>query len=131
MHHHLTQEHLDALQRALQAHRLRLLREIAEHQHGKARVDALIDEFRETGQDWDLAPVFRDIEHAEVERDRGELAAVQAALQRIVDGRFGSCIECGEPIPLARLSAQPEAARCIACQTRFEARGGGVTRASL
>jgi DnaK suppressor protein len=131
MQHHLTQEQIDALQRALQAQRLRLLREIAEHQHGKARVDALIDEFRETGQDWDLAPVFRDIEHAEVERDRGELAQVQAALQRIADGTLGTCIDCGEAIPLARLLAQPEAARCIACQTRFEGRGGGVPRASL
>lgn len=131
MHHHLTQEQIEALQRALQVQRLRLLREIAEHQHGKARVDALIDEFRETGQDWDLAPVFRDIEHAEVERDRGELAAVQTALRRMAEGTFGACIDCGEPIPVARLTAQPEAARCIACQTRFEARGGGVPRASL
>ncbi len=127
----LTQEQISALRRTLQERRRSLLREIAEHQHGKARVDALIEQFNETGQDWDLAPVFRDLEHAEVERDRGELAAVQGALGRIADGSFGACIECGAQIPYARLEVQPEAARCIECQTRREARGGGVPHASL
>jgi DnaK suppressor protein len=127
----LTPKQIETLQEALQARRLRLLREIAEHQHGKARVDALIEEFSETGQDWDLAPIFRDIEHAEIERDRGELAQVQAAFRRLADADYGRCVDCGASIPYARLAAQPDAARCIGCQTRFEAKGGGVPHASL
>jgi RNA polymerase-binding transcription factor DksA len=35
-------------------------------------------------------------------------------------GHYGKCIDCGTDIPLARLQAQPWAARCVACQERFE-----------
>jgi DnaK suppressor protein len=127
----LTKTQIEAVRHALQERRLTLLRESAAHQHGNARVEAMIETFRETEQDWDLAPVFRDIEHAEIERDRSELAAVQAALRRIADGTIGACIDCGATIPYPRLQAQPEAARCIACQSTFETRGGGTPRASL
>lgn len=30
------------------------------------------------------------------------------------------CVDCGEPIPPARLAARPEAVRCIACKERKE-----------
>ncbi len=54
-------------------------------------------------------------------RDAGELAEVEAALTRVAEGSYGTCVECGEPIPHARLAANPSAARCIACQERLEA----------
>ena len=31
------------------------------------------------------------------------------------------CLECGEPIPLARLRALPDAVRCVGCQETHEA----------
>ena len=33
------------------------------------------------------------------------------------------CEDCGNPIPAARLKANPAALRCVPCQTKFE-RGG-------
>ena len=30
------------------------------------------------------------------------------------------CIDCGEPIPVERLQAMPNAVRCVACQTEHE-----------
>jgi RNA polymerase-binding protein DksA len=57
---------------------------------------------------------------AEVERDRTELAAVQAALHRLADGSYGRCADCGEPISVQRLLAQPAALRCLACQETAE-----------
>jgi DnaK suppressor protein len=57
---------------------------------------------------------------AEVERDRTELAAVEAALERLVDGRYGRCADCGEPIGTQRLQAQPAALRCLDCQAAAE-----------
>jgi len=44
------------------------------------------------------------------------LDAVNAALARIRAGTYGRCVACDEPIPAERLSALPEAARCIECQ---------------
>ncbi len=60
------------------------------------------------------------VRDAETGRDAAELREISAALQRIDDGSYGKCVDCGEAIPLPRLLAQPAAARCIGCQERFE-----------
>jgi DnaK suppressor protein len=63
----------------------------------------------------------------EDERDEGlaedlrdQLAAVQRAEQRLADGSYGLSIESGEPIPDARLEAQPTAERTVEEQSRYE-----------
>jgi DnaK suppressor protein len=45
-----------------------------------------------------------------------QLAEVLGALDRIEEGSYGSCADCGKPVPEGRLEAKPEAARCVACQ---------------
>lgn len=51
-------------------------------------------------------------------RDRADaqLALVDEALARLEGRTFGTCIRCGNLIPLERLEALPWAARCIDCQ---------------
>ncbi len=44
-----------------------------------------------------------------------EMGMIRAALRRIDEGTYGTCVNCGEPIAPARLEAVPHAARCIAC----------------
>ena len=46
-----------------------------------------------------------------------ELRSIDAALDRIAEGRFGICTRCGDPISPARLDAVPYAALCVDCQT--------------
>jgi DnaK suppressor protein len=58
---------------------------------------------------------------------------IREALQRIQDGDYGWCKECGDAIPRVRLQAVPFAARCIGCQQVEELsasvlRGDGVPR---
>jgi DnaK suppressor protein len=55
-----------------------------------------------------------------------ELGEVEAALRRVADESYGDCIDCGEPIPRARLQASPSAVRCVPCQQKVETRAGGV-----
>jgi len=43
------------------------------------------------------------------------IRVIQAALARIDDGTYGLCENCGEGIAPARLSAVPEATRCVNC----------------
>jgi len=62
----------------------------------------------------------RDLEFALDERESAELRLLDAALERIKAGTYGQCIDCGEPIPAARLHAAPEAPRCLACQEKAE-----------
>jgi DnaK suppressor protein len=52
-----------------------------------------------------------------------ELAAIDAALQRISDGRCGICDVCNQPISMARLQALPFATLCINCQRDEEHSG--------
>ena len=43
-----------------------------------------------------------------------------AALDRLNDGEYGHCAECGEAIAPARLRAMPEVSTCVRCQDRIE-----------
>lgn len=51
-----------------------------------------------------------------------ELVQVEAALQRIDEGRYGICEVCGDPIDPARLKAMPSASLCITDLQRLETR---------
>ena len=43
------------------------------------------------------------------------LAELDAALARVDDGTFGTCLRCGTEIPDARLRARPTARTCVPC----------------
>lgn len=46
------------------------------------------------------------------------LSEVIAALKSLDDGTYGTCIQCGEPIPFERLEARPQSRICITCKQR-------------
>lgn len=54
------------------------------------------------------------------DRERRLISKIRAALQRIEDGTYGVCEECGEDISLARLKARPVTRLCINCKARQE-----------
>jgi DnaK suppressor protein len=58
----------------------------------------------------------RDLAMRNVDRESSLLREVKAALRRIHDGSFGTCIECESAISPKRLAAVPWASRCIQCQ---------------
>ena len=68
--------------------------------------------------------VDADQQNALLENSAEQREQVVAALARIEDGTFGTCVDCGQPIPEARLEVRPEAARCVTDQVKFEAAGG-------
>ena len=49
--------------------------------------------------------------------------AVLDALERIEQGAYGQCLECGGRIPKRRLDVIPFAAYCIKCQRESEREG--------
>ena len=53
-------------------------------------------------------------------RRRTKLLQIDRALQRIDDGDFGNCVDCGESIAPARLAIDPTAETCIDCASRRE-----------
>jgi DnaK suppressor protein len=56
------------------------------------------------------------------DRDRKLAAKIEAALERLEEGTFGTCESCGRAISPARLRARPVTTLCIACKTEAERR---------
>lgn len=54
------------------------------------------------------------------DRERKLLSKIEKALQRIQDGSFGFCEECGEEISEGRLKARPVTTLCIKCKEEQE-----------
>lgn len=70
--------------------------------------------------DSSFADLSVDLGNAAVGRDLSELRAVQHAYERIDNGKYGECIDCGYDIPYERLQVQPTADRCAPCQMQHE-----------
>lgn len=51
----------------------------------------------------------------EADRRSVELRQIEAALQRMADGRYGYCLTCGENIAPDRLEGDPTAVLCNDC----------------
>ncbi|MCS7050653.1 MAG: TraR/DksA C4-type zinc finger protein [Thermomicrobium sp.] len=71
------------------------------------------------------ADAATDVTMAEIEQSvlrtiEEELHEVDAALERLANGTYGYCSDCGRPIERARLEVMPWAARCLSDQERFE-----------
>jgi DnaK suppressor protein len=65
----------------------------------------------------------RELAIRNVDRDTVLLREVKAALRRIQDGTFGTCMECESTISPRRLIAVPWAPRCIQCQEATDREG--------
>ena len=74
------------------------------------------------GDSADLATnrFLAELDLSRSERLARELSEVHAALERLANGTYGQCVDCGEEIDAARLHAWPTALRCLDCQDRFE-----------
>lgn len=78
---------------------------------------------RDTPQD----PADAGTNLSEADRTEAVLAAAMSqrtevldALARIENVTYGTCVDCGASIPEGRLEARPEAARCVACQAKYD-----------
>jgi DnaK suppressor protein len=49
------------------------------------------------------------------EREQAKLGQVVTAFQRLEDGTYGTCTECGGDIPFERLQIFPETPTCSSC----------------
>jgi DnaK suppressor protein len=50
---------------------------------------------------------------------------IEEAAQRLIDGEYGVCMDCGCLIDDVRLDAKPHAQFCVKCKTARERVGGG------
>ena len=89
----------------------------------------VIEEF--PGALGDNSPFADPTEEVQVQREREVSFATRSllveranrlaeALDRLREGEYGTCEECGEPIAPARLKAMPEVTTCVRCQDKLE-----------
>lgn len=94
-----------------------LIEEIAEKQ--KIESDTLRDQLVDF---YDSADDERDrqLQYLLTDRDREKLLEIDEALQRIEEGTYGICEECGKKILESRLRAMPFARLCVSCKSEWE-----------
>ena len=60
--------------------------------------------------------VNQSVAEAQLSKAKVRLVRLKEALKRVdEDEDFGLCIDCGDPIPTARLKAMPETEFCVEC----------------
>lgn len=64
--------------------------------------------------------VDREIDYTLEASDGRLLTAIDSALNRIEDGMYGTCVNCGAQIAPERLEAMPWATLCIDCKRKEE-----------
>lgn len=122
---HLTQEQKKQLRSELQTELSEVTRRLKQNENLQMNQPmresigelSLIDNHpADVGSEWfergkDLALTER-LEHHKTE--------IEEAIQRLDNGTYGTCRECGEPIPFARLQAVPSTDFCIQHAPKYE-----------
>ena len=55
-----------------------------------------------------------------MENDETTLGQIEAALERIEEGVYGTCVDCEARIPKTRLNAIPHTPYCVKCASKVE-----------
>ncbi|MCA9189211.1 MAG: TraR/DksA family transcriptional regulator [Pirellulaceae bacterium] len=55
-----------------------------------------------------------------MENDESTLDQIESALERIEDGVYGQCLECGKVIPKTRLTVLPYTPFCVKCAEKIQ-----------
>lgn len=92
----------------------------------KSRYDEAINLGNDTGKDSadEAYNIYsRNLMLGRVETDALKLRLVEQALNRIKEGEYGVCLECGEDIEERRLNYVPFARYCTECKSELEKKG--------
>lgn len=118
----LAESTVRSFERKLKDEETRLLRVIEAHEAERAGV-RLAETSAERRPDPESAEggsmAFEFEKELSVDRNsRDLLMQVRQALELIEEGKYGNCLSCARPIPVARLRVIPHTAICVACASR-------------
>jgi DnaK suppressor protein len=116
---------LDKLDRKAIARFKKIL--LKEREQIVGEVKQIVESSNEMGQDGiqDIGDEAANIYNKQIllslnENERMRLKEVDESLDRIENGTYGICEECGGPISLKRLEVRPIAKYCVPCLTKLE-----------
>lgn len=109
------------LESELQLARQRLEQALNAQRGGVDRVAHAAELLADDPSDWREHAPERALDNARCEHLLIELRDIDDALLRVARPEYGHCVACAAAIPFDRLQRQPQALRCIDCQTAAEA----------
>lgn len=110
------------IQRELDKHYAELLervRDALEKSENQQYIE-LIDGAPADSADKATGDALADLNLAIIDRQVREIRDIEATRERIADGSFGTCADCGVDVEFERLLAYPTAQRCVRCQQQHE-----------
>jgi DnaK suppressor protein len=110
-------KNLSRLERKLFEEREHLL--VAVHRLSDETREAESDDPKDVG-DVCLSTLSKESLFLQRSQAQARLRRIEAALARVDDGSFGTCVTCGGEINARRLEALPWASNCIRCQEELE-----------
>lgn len=130
---HLTQQDRAEIRAALEAQRDHLIKamQAALDESGQTQFAEVLGRASGDSADEALAVTLGNLSAARLDHEVRALQTLENARLRLNDKEFGLCEDCGEKIPLARLTANPAATRCVACQSHFEHTHAGHQHGSI
>jgi DnaK suppressor protein len=108
---------IKTIQKKLEGDRAKLQDQIKRQGESKAS-DATNPDRSDLAMSYDQ----RQRKTAWMEQLEQRLSEIEEALERLNDGSYGKCENCGNDIAPARLGAKPYATLCIHCQEELERR---------
>lgn len=117
----VSQDRYYELKRILEERRLEVIGEVQSKMRDVRNEDAVMarQSVRDEAETCELE-IREDIEFALLQMKAEMLEKIGEALERLEQGRYGSCYECGEDIAERRLRALPFAVRCTHCEEARE-----------
>jgi RNA polymerase-binding protein DksA len=110
---------IDELRAELLKRRRTLLHQVTHLETDLRRLDENVEpELEEEAQEENISRLLAGLDS----RGKAELEAIDRALARIESGDYGTCENCGEPIPLERLRVLPTTTTCVHCSQARERR---------
>lgn len=124
MKNNLTHEQRQALAAVLQERRRGIEQQLQARQQGRSTAEQALATREQDGDDALQLASEREVQEAVEGIEETELRSLRTALSRVQEPDYGQCNDCGKAIPFGRLQVEPQALRCVACETRHE-KGAG------
>ncbi len=120
MSHPLTHAQREMLAQVLREREQALQSQLQSHTLGRSQAEKALAAREQDGNDARQFASDQEVGATLTALEQRELAALAAALKRVHEADYGLCVDCGKHIRFERLQIEPQALRCVGCESKRE-----------